>query len=54
MRYALNPERLVRARPKVAFPLLPFAIGLILQSEDDSIIDDRVDSPTLTAAVYVE
>jgi len=35
-------------------PPLSVAINPIIQSEDGSIIDDRVDFPTLTAAGYAE
>jgi hypothetical protein len=38
----------------VAMPPLSVAINPIVQSEDGSIIDDRVNFPTLTAAGYVK
>ena len=53
-RYALNPERFVKGRPMVAMPPLSVAINPIVHSEDGSIIDDRVNFPTLTAAGYVK
>ena len=53
-RYALNPERVVKGPPMFAMPPLSVAINPIVQSEDGSIIDDRVNFPTLTAAGYVK
>jgi hypothetical protein len=38
----------------VAMPPLSVAINPIVQSEDGSIIDDRVNFPTLTDAGYVK
>ncbi|MDA9297875.1 integrase core domain-containing protein [Pseudomonadales bacterium] len=53
-RYALNPESFVNCRPMGAMPPLSVAINPIVQSDDASIIDDRVNFPTLTAAGYVK
>jgi len=46
--------RYQKGRPMVAMPPLSVAINPIVQSEDGSIIDDRVNFPTLTAAGYVK
>ncbi len=53
-RYARNPERFVRGRPTVPLPPETVAINPILETGDDTIIDDRVNFPTLTAAGYVK
>ena len=51
-RYALNPEHFVKGRPIVAAPPLSVAINPIVPNEDSSIIDARVNLPTLRAAGY--
>ena len=53
-RYALNPERFVKGRPMVSMPPLSVAINPITETADGSIVDDRVNFPTLTAAGYVK
>jgi putative transposase len=53
-RYALNPERFVMGRPMVAMPPLSVAINPIVQNEEGSVVDDRVNFPTLSAAGYVK
>ena len=53
-RYALNPERFVKGRPMVAMPPLSVAINPIVPNEDGSIIDNRVNFPTLRAAGYTK
>ena len=53
-RYALNPERFVKGRPIVAMPPLSVAINPIVPNEDGSIIDNRVNFPTLRAAGYTK
>ena len=53
-RYALNPERFVKRRPMVAMPPLSVAINPIVPNEDGSIIDNRVNFPTLRAAGYTK
>jgi len=53
-RYALNPERFVKARPMVAPPPLSVAINPIVPNEDGSVIDDRVNLSTLRAAGYTK
>ncbi len=53
-RYALNPERFVKGRPIVAAPPLSVAINPIVPNEDSSIIDARVNLPTLRAAGYTK
>jgi hypothetical protein len=49
-----NPERFIKGRPMVAMPPLSVAINPIVQSEDGSILDDRVNFPILTAKRYVK
>lgn len=51
-RYARNPERFVRGRPRVAMPPESVAINPILPNEEGIIVDDRVNFPTLSAAGY--
>lgn len=51
-RYAHNPERFVRGRPKVTMPPESVAINPILPNEEEIIIGDRVNFPTLSAAGY--
>ena len=53
-RCVLNAERFVKGRPMVAMPPLSVAINPIVQSDDGSVIDDRVNFPTLIAAGYVK
>ncbi len=53
-RYALNPEHFVKGRPIVAMPPLSVAINPIVPNEDGSIIDARVNLPTLRAAGYTK
>jgi putative transposase len=53
-RYARNPERFVRGRPIVPMPPEIVAINPIAEPDDGSIIDDRVNFPTLSAAGYVK
>ncbi len=53
-RYARNPERFVRGKPTVPMPPETVAINPILETGDDTITDDRVNFPTLTAAGYVK
>ena len=51
-RYARNPERFVRGRPKVAMPPESVAINPIQPNEEGVIVNDRVNFPTLSAAGY--
>jgi len=53
-RYEHNPERFVRGRPTVSMPPETVAINPVIESGEDSIIDDRVNFPTLTAAGSVK
>lgn len=53
-RYEPNPERFVRGRPTVSMPPEAVAINPVLAAGGDSIIDDRVNFPTLRAAGYVK
>lgn len=50
-RYAQNPERFVRGRPKVKLPPEWVAINPLLNDEGEPIVD-HVNFPTLTAAGY--
>ena len=52
--YARNPERFVRGRPTVPMPPKTVAINPIVESGDDTMIGDRVNFPTLSAAGYVK
>ena len=51
-RYARNPERFVKGRPRVAMPPKSVAINPIQPNEEGVIVDDRVNFPTLVAAGY--
>ncbi|XOV86898.1 MAG: IS3 family transposase [Pseudomonadota bacterium] len=53
-RYARNPERFVHGRPVVPMPPTSVAINPVVPGGDGTIIDDRVNFPTLTAAGYVK
>jgi len=53
-RYAMNPERFVHGRPMVPMPPTSVAINPVGTDNDGTIIDDRVNFPTLTAAGYVK
>ena len=53
-RYKRNPERFVRGRPTVPMPPETVAINPIVDSGDDTVVDDRVNFPTLSAAGYVK
>ena len=53
-RYALNPERFVHGPPKVAMPPPVVAINPVPADEDGSVVDDRVNFPTLAAAGYTK
>ena len=53
-RYERNPERFVRGRPTVAMPPETVAINPIIESGEESMRDDRVNFPTLTAAGYIK
>lgn len=52
-RFAQNPERFVRGRPRVALPPSSVAINPVTL-DDDQTAADRVNFPTLTAAGYVK
>ena len=49
--YERNPERFVRGRPRVAMPPESVSINPVVPDEN-GIVDDRVNFPTLTAAGY--
>lgn len=49
--YERNPERFVRGRPTVAMPPESVSINPVVPDEN-GIVDDRVNFPTLTAAGY--
>ena len=51
-RYARNPERFVRGRPKVLMPPESVAINPIQPNEEGMMTDGRVNFPTLAAAGY--
>ncbi len=53
-RYERNPERFVRGRPIVPTPPETVAINPIVEPGDDTMVDDRVNFPTLSAAGYVK
>jgi putative transposase len=53
-RYARNPERFVRGRPIVPMPPETVAINPVVDTGDDTTINDRVNFPTLSAAGYVK
>jgi len=53
-RYGRNPERFVRGRPTVPMPPETVAINPVVDTGGDTIIDDRVNFPTLSAAGYVK
>ena len=53
-RYECNPERFVRGRPTVAMPPETVAINPVVVSGEHSMIEPRVNFPTLTAAGYVK
>jgi len=53
-RYERHPERFVHGRPTVAMPPETVAINPVLEAGADSMIDARVNFPTLTAAGYVK
>jgi putative transposase len=53
-RYERHPERFVRGRPTVAMPPETVAINPVVESGEHSMIEERVNFPTLTAAGYVK
>ena len=53
-RYESHPERFVRGRPTVAMPPETVAINPVVESGEHSMIEERVNFPTLTAAGYVK
>lgn len=53
-RYARNPERFVRGRPAVPMPPATVAINPVEPGDDGTIVDNRVNFPTLTAAGYTK
>ena len=53
-RYQRNPERFVRGRPLVPMPPRTVAINPVVPTEEGTIVDTRVNFPTLTAAGYVK
>jgi len=53
-RYAQNPERFVKGRPRVPMPPTTVAINPILPGHDGTAVVDRVNFPTLAAAGYVK
>ena len=53
-RYERHPERFVHGRPTVAMPSETVAINPVIGTGEDSMIDARVNFPTLTAAGYVK
>jgi len=53
-RYAQNPERFVRGRPAVTMPPTSVAINPVVPGDDGTVVDDRVNFPTLAAAGYVK
>ena len=53
-RYARHPERFVHGRPAVPMPPETVAINPVRETGEDSMIDTRVNFPTLTAAGYVK
>ncbi len=53
-RYEHHPERFVHGQPTVTMPPKTVAINPIAEAGEDSMIDTRVNFPTLTAAGYVK
>ena len=53
-RYQRNPERFVRGRPLVPMPPRTVAINPVVPTEEGTVVDARVNFPTLTAAGYVK
>ena len=53
-RYERNSERFVRGRPTIPMPPKTVAINPVTGLDDDLIVDDRVNFPTLAAAGYVK
>jgi len=53
-RYERHPERFVRGRPTVAMPPETVAINPVTEAGEDSMIDARVNFPTLTVAGYAK
>ncbi len=53
-RYERNSERFVRGGPIVPMPPETVAINPVVDTGDDTMIDDRVNFPTLSAAGYVK
>lgn len=53
-RYQKNPERFVMGRPLVTMPPTTVAINPITLNDENDILTDRVNFPTLAAAGYVK
>lgn len=53
-RYKRNPERFVHGRPRLPMPPKSVAINPVVPTDGESVVDDRVNFPTLTAAGRVE
>jgi hypothetical protein len=53
-RYPKNPERFVMGRPLVTMPPTTVVINPITLNDENDILTDRVNFPTLAAAGYVK